>query len=113
MNPLTLSGPMFLLFYGIFAFTVLLLMMVVRRALEAGPLPKLDLRDPYLFACLSGGPAEVIRVSTVDLVDRGLLTLAGGGARAVRDKAPAFVQRRIVVVRDPEPGPATGRRRRL
>jgi len=92
MNPLTLPGPQFLLFYALFALGVLLLLRFGRRALENGPLPKIGTKEPYLFACLSGGPAEVIRVASVGLVDRGLLTLHGGTAHLAREDAPTFGQ---------------------
>lgn len=90
MNPLTLPGPQFLLFYALFAIAVLLLLYFGRRLYEGGPLPKVDTKDPYLFACLSGGPAEVIRVCTVGLIDRGLLTLSGGTAHTASNTALAF-----------------------
>lgn len=95
MNPFALPGPQFLLFYALFAIAVLLLLYFGRRIYEGGPLPRIDAKDPYLFACLSGGPAEVIRVCTVGLVDRGLLTLSGGTAHTVRNDAPAFGAPRI------------------
>jgi uncharacterized protein (TIGR04222 family) len=95
MNPLTLSGPKFLLFYALFALAVLVLLRFARRALENGPLPKLGTKEPYLFACLKGGPAEVIRVASIGLVDRGLLTLTGGTAHPARDDAPGVGQARI------------------
>jgi uncharacterized protein (TIGR04222 family) len=94
MNPLTLPGPQFLLFYALFALAVLLLLYVGRRALEKGPLPTIGLKEPYLFACLSGGPAEVIRIASIGLVDRGLLTLTGGTAHLTRGDA-ALGQARI------------------
>ena len=95
MNPLALSGPRFLIFYALFAVAVLLLLYFVRRVREGGALPKFDTKDPYLFACLSGGPAEVIRVCTVGLVDRGLLKVTGGTADTVLNDAPAFGAPRI------------------
>jgi uncharacterized protein (TIGR04222 family) len=95
MNPLSLSGPKFLLFYALFAAAVLLLLHFVRRVREGGALPKVDTKDPYLFACLSGGPAEVIRVCTVGLVDRGLLKVTGGTAETLLNDAPAFGAPRI------------------
>jgi len=94
MNPLMFSDPTFLVFYVVFALMVLALLMAARRALEAGALPKIELRDPYLFACLQGGPAEVVRVSTIDLMDRGLLTGTGDTVR-VASGAPTFGLRPI------------------
>lgn len=95
MNPLTLPGPQFLLFYALFAVVVLLVMYLARRALEQGPLPTIGLKEPYLFACLSGGPAEVIRVASIGLVDRGALKLVGGTAHPAREDAAALGQARI------------------
>src|SRR5262245_5802548 len=77
MNPLTLPGPQFLAFYVVFACVVLLALYLARRSAESGPLPKLDVKDPYLLACLNGGPADVIRLAAIGLVDRGLLKASG------------------------------------
>jgi uncharacterized protein (TIGR04222 family) len=95
MNPLVLPGPQFLVFYALFAVIVLGLLYLGRRAYEAGALPTIELKDPYLFACLNGGPAEVIRVATIGLVDRGLLQLTGGTARTVQSAAAQFGQPQI------------------
>ena len=94
MNPLTLPGPQFLLFYALLRspFCCCCTSDGVRWR---GPLPKIGLKDPYLFACLSGGPAEVIRVASIGLVDRRLLTLTGGTASLAREDAPALGQARI------------------
>src|SRR5262252_5640454 len=77
MNPFVLPGPSFLVFYALFASVILLASYLVRRFNESGSLPNLDLRDPYLFACLSGGPAQVARVAALALTDRGLLQVSG------------------------------------
>src|SRR5262249_17352399 len=77
MNPLAWPGPQFLGFYVVFACVVLLALYMARRLTESGPLPKLDVKDPYLFACLNAGPAEVIRLAAIGLVDRGLLKASG------------------------------------
>src|SRR5262245_19192047 len=76
MNPFTLPGPQFLVFYILFACATLLALYLARRSNESGRLPNLAVKDPYLFACLSGGPTEVIRVATLGLVDRGLLKIS-------------------------------------
>jgi len=78
MNPFTLPGPQFLVFYAMFACAVLVALYLARRSNESGRLPNLEVKDPYLFACLRGGPAEVIRIATLGLVDRGLLMAALG-----------------------------------
>jgi uncharacterized protein (TIGR04222 family) len=82
MNPFALSGPNFLMFYVVFATVVLVTLVVVRLILESGRLPRLETKDPYLLACLRGGPAEVIRVAQMALIDRGLLRLTGTNAIA-------------------------------
>jgi uncharacterized protein (TIGR04222 family) len=81
-------------FYALFAAAVLLLLYVARRVHESGPMPRIALKDPYLLACLNGGPAEVIRVATAGLVDRGLLQLAGDTANTAPD-VPDFAEPRI------------------
>lgn len=78
MNPFELRGPEFLLFYLALSVTLLILLVLVRQSRESGALPSLHLDDPYLLACLSGGPKEVLRVSTISLVDRGLLQVSRG-----------------------------------
>jgi len=95
MNPLTLPGPQFLAFYLAFATAVLLVLYFGRRLRESGPLPRIELKDPYLFACLGDGPAQVIRVATVGLADRGLLKLSGGTAETALLDAPGFGAPRI------------------
>ena len=95
MNPLALPGPQFLIFYALFAAVVLGLLRLWRRTCEAGALPTIEFKDPYLFACLNGGPTEVIRVATVGLVDRGLLQLTGGTAHPAANIAAQFGQPKI------------------
>jgi uncharacterized protein (TIGR04222 family) len=95
MNPLALPGPQFLVFYVFYVLAVLALLQAWRRWYEAGALPTIETRDPYLFACLNGGPAGVIRVATVGLVDRGLLQLTGSTARTVQSVASQFGQPQI------------------
>jgi uncharacterized protein (TIGR04222 family) len=95
MNPLALPGPQFLVFYVLFAVIVLGLLYLGRRAYETGAIPTIELKDPYLFACLNGGPTEVIRVATVGLVDRGLLQLTGGTAHPAPNMTAQFGQPQI------------------
>ena len=73
MFPFDLSDPQFLAFYLMFAAVVVAAFYFGRRYYESGPLPTIDLTDPLLFACLRGGPKEVVRVATLGLIDRGLL----------------------------------------
>jgi uncharacterized protein (TIGR04222 family) len=77
MNPFALPGPKFLAFYALFACAVLLALYVARRHKESGPLPNLELKDPYLFACLNGGAAQVVRIAVLGLIDRGVLQVSG------------------------------------
>src|SRR3974390_1249430 len=81
MYPFDLPGPQFLVFYGVFALAIILALNIGRRISEGGPTPQIEATDPYLFACLRGGPKEVARVATLGLVDRGLLQISGGKVR--------------------------------
>jgi uncharacterized protein (TIGR04222 family) len=73
MNPFNLSGPDFLVFYIFFSAVVLCAAWYFRQQAESGPVPKMDLSDPYLIACLRGAETEVLRLAVLALVDRGLL----------------------------------------
>src|SRR5262249_17309712 len=73
VNPFDLRGPQFLLFYAALIVATSLLLLILRLVFESGPVPKLPSVDPYLVACLRGGPREAIRVATLALVDRGLI----------------------------------------
>jgi uncharacterized protein (TIGR04222 family) len=82
MNPFDLPGPQFLVLYLVFAAAVLAGLYLVRRDREAGKAPPGHLRDPYLVAYLRGGAAEVARIATLGLIDRGLLGASGEVATA-------------------------------
>ena len=78
MNPFDLSGPAFLLFFGLLVVVVagILWMVRVKMELSAGRgHPEHPLTDPYKIACLRGGKNELIRVATVSLIDRRLLSI--------------------------------------
>lgn len=77
MNPFDLSGPEFLAFYIGFAVLVIVGSVVLRRKVESGPTPRIDLSDPLLIAFLRGGHSEAMRVAAVSLIDRGLLLCVG------------------------------------
>ena len=65
MNPFDLRGPEFLL----------------SRKLSKGsdkPNPSLD--DPFVIAFLRGGELEAVRVATLSLMDRGLLSIKSSGS---------------------------------
>jgi uncharacterized protein (TIGR04222 family) len=98
MFPFDLPGPQFLGFYALFAIAVIAAFYFGRRQYESGPIPSIDLTDPFLFACLRGGPKEVVRIATLGLIDRGLLKATGAAgstlARAPEAK-PELVRRRI------------------
>ena len=76
MFPFDLPGPEFLLFYAAFVVVVIVLLYFYRQDKESDPPPPVALRDPYLMACLRGGPKEAICAATVGLIDRGFLTIA-------------------------------------
>src|SRR5689334_18545944 len=80
-----LQGPQFLLAYAALAAGTIGGLTFLRGVLEArsGPCSRsgapelsahIDTRDPYLVAHLRGGEQEVVRLATVLLVDRGVLT---------------------------------------
>ena len=83
MNPFDLRGPEFLLFYIILCALVLASSWWLRETGEAGPTPQVPLDDPYFFAFLRGGDAEVFRDAIVILLDRGSLSAIGGTVQSV------------------------------
>lgn len=77
MNPFNFSGPQFLFFFLIFIGVVNIALRMWQRHAEAnGPMPKLDMSDPYRIAYLRGGAAEALKVAAFALIDRGLLKLS-------------------------------------
>lgn len=95
MFPFDLPGPQFLLFYGLFAVGVLAALHFGRRQYERFPAPPTQLSDPFLLACLRGGPKEVISVAVLGLIDRGLLESNGRTIRRSLKAVPSDVRRRI------------------
>src|SRR5215510_7677609 len=93
MFPFNLPGPQFLVFYALFAIAVIAFFFFVRRRGEEGTPPPGSANDPLLLACLRGGPAEVIRVATLGLIDRGLLMVSD--RTVTRTAKPELVGRRI------------------
>jgi uncharacterized protein (TIGR04222 family) len=93
MNPFDLTGPEFLLFYVFFSVFVIALLIILRRILESGAAPRVDLADPYLIAYLREGREEAIRVAMIALVDRGLLESNGTRLKRVKGKSPMLVRR--------------------
>src|SRR5688572_23783790 len=77
MNPFNFYGPQFLLFYIVL---VVITLFVVRRVrsrneLQETPYSDAPWNDPYRIAFLRGGKNELVRVTVVSLVDRGLLSV--------------------------------------
>lgn len=95
MNPFDLPGPPFLLFYIILAAIVIAGGFFLRRKFEGGPAPRIDLSDPLLIAFLRGGHPEVLRVATISLIDRGLLTCVGTRLTTSPNARPESVRRPI------------------
>jgi uncharacterized protein (TIGR04222 family) len=92
VNPFDLRGPEFLLFYFIFSVVTLLILFFLRQRDERQEAGKPALDDPYLVACLRGGESEALRVATLSLIDRGLLTLKSSGTSVL---FPGAVENRL------------------
>jgi uncharacterized protein (TIGR04222 family) len=86
MFPFDLNGPEFLVFY--FVLGVCVVFALRWWAGVDGPeSPAIDLSDPYLIAYLRGGKNEALRVATVSLIDRGVLTVSGSKVSTARDRS--------------------------
>ena len=77
MNPFDLKGPAFLALYAAIGAGVVLGTRWLRTQRESGPVPRLTGMDPYLIACLRGGPSESIRVAILSMLGRGQLERVG------------------------------------
>jgi len=88
VNPFDLHGPEFLLFFFVFSVLVIVTVILLRQRDVPPPagIPPLD--DPYLVAFLRGGEGEALRVVTLSLIDRGLLTLKSFGRVSLFSKDP-------------------------
>jgi len=97
MNPFTLPGPAFLIFYIIFGVIVLFLLHRYLSAQHADL--QVDItafaKDPYKIAYLRGGQGEAIQVATVSLQDRGLLQWNNTELHTLRPEAVQSVTRPI------------------
>jgi uncharacterized protein (TIGR04222 family) len=89
VNPFDLRGPQFLLFYAVLVAAVLV---VLRRRGGGGGRTE-AIADPLELAFLRGGPAELLRVALLSLLDRRLLKAAEGKVSAT---APADLVRRPI-----------------
>jgi uncharacterized protein (TIGR04222 family) len=83
VNPFDLRGPEFLLFYFMFSVAVLVILHLLLRRDEFPNVGKPPLDDPYLVAALRGGEIEVLRVTALSLIDRGLLALKSSGTPSI------------------------------
>ncbi len=88
MNPFDLRGPEFLLFYFVLSAIVLLTLFLLRWRDERQESLKPPLDDPYLVAFLRGGEGEALRIATLSLIDRGLLTLRSSGTSTLFLSSP-------------------------
>lgn len=77
MNPLTWSGPRFLIFYVLFGGAVAALVPLVRHRLGADGLPAKRLTGPYAIALIRAGHSEAIRIAVMSLARRGWLRISG------------------------------------
>jgi uncharacterized protein (TIGR04222 family) len=85
MNPFELPGPQFILFFIVVGTLLMGGLIWVRRAAEPDPAVTVRLPDPYAIAALRGGPAEVLRLATTGLIDRGLLEVEGDRLKAAQN----------------------------
>jgi uncharacterized protein (TIGR04222 family) len=95
MNPFDLSGPSFLLFYILLSAVVIVAIIYTRRSAEIGQPPKVDLNDPYFIAFLRGGKDETLRVATLSLIERGMLTVNNSMVQTVDGEAIKTVSNRL------------------
>jgi uncharacterized protein (TIGR04222 family) len=75
VNPFTLPGLAFLLFYAACLALVLTALWLLRRAIEPSDLEPLTAGEPYQLAYLRDGPAAAVEVALLSLIDRGLLSV--------------------------------------
>jgi uncharacterized protein (TIGR04222 family) len=94
VNPLDLYGPEFLVFYLAVGTVINILVRSAIRLKEGGgdlaetrlQFESAKLTDPYEIAYLRGGPNEAVRVASVSLIDRGLLTVEGDNDNRLKTK---------------------------
>jgi uncharacterized protein (TIGR04222 family) len=89
MSPFDLPGPQFLIFYVILGGVLAAFLWIFRHHGEKGKtFSAPELTDPYLVACLRAGRAEVWRLATIRLIDRGLMKADGATISVVADAKP-------------------------
>jgi len=87
VNPFDSHGPQFLAFYICFAFALLSVLYLSRTLGGSREIAKPPMDDPYFVACLRGGEKECVRVATLALIDRGLLTVKSSGTSVLTGAA--------------------------
>ena len=74
MNPFSLSGPNFLIFYIVLCISVYLYAKIrVVHFEKTLPIPKIPLQDPYLIAYMRGGQREALTLATIILRNRSFI----------------------------------------
>lgn len=97
MNPFDMRGPQFLAFYTVFAVVTIVVVAMLRRRRELadGGYRGTPLHDPYAIAYLRGGKNELLRVTVVSLVDRGLLSVLHDRVQTTTVGRETMARRRI------------------
>ena len=96
MNPFDLPGPQFLFFYVCLGLALAGFIWFSRHRREknkevAAP----ELTDPYLVAYRRAGPAEVWRLATMRVIDRGLMHVNGARITTLPDTKPEDAQNEV------------------
>ena len=85
MNPLDLTGPVFLEFYALYGASICLALFWLRHLTEPYDPRRAVPTDPQTVAYLRGGPTEAIRVAILTLLERGVLSEAGNSINLSKD----------------------------
>jgi uncharacterized protein (TIGR04222 family) len=95
VNPFTWNGPAFLGFYALLIVAVWAALWLRTRLGPASSTVRVSTltAEPYKIACLRAGETEAIRMAVFNLIDRGLLTLAGPAITRVKSDAGEMVTR--------------------
>ena len=96
MNPFDLPGPQFLLFYVSLGLALAGFIWFYRHHSEKEKnVSAPELTDPYLVAYLRAGPAEVWRLATIRLIDRGLMQVHEARISTLPDTKPDDAQNEV------------------